>query len=802
MNRQTFLFILLLIIFLDLPRGGVDQELEKNLRVLDQYRATLKAGQNELLNSEYFLGYGNLTGLQLSYNDNVIGRNILEWPFREYSPELPWQETEEYSIIPNSVSDKVRGFWGSQPVANDGPAYMLNILSEIYGEFEIPLSLSQLEPIGMVLPPYLKDYYNSYRQARYEEDKQRYEEDPEHNLPPQELPESPDKAGNVTTYTLGQWRLNIQPLGAVYPELDPRRLGLKVHNDTTLVHVNVEISDPLKRDRNEFSMFAVYFQNTGALVGVTRSAKFFGTHALPHFAMGKNDFKRAKILVSHLLALSNIDKDVTLDDVTASVERAETQCELVAYVQMHKTAYTRAELQYIDDELTLRQGLPLPADIPLVDVAHALLYSPDCGVVFEKKQLVPFTGIRTEIKLSQLRRVLVGVFLLTLIELYLFMRQAEASRSPSDLSNVSTICIALLSGYDLIVAVLMMLIMWISDLYLICACNTVLNILLFYVFELRYLATIQGSQSNESGVSWWQIFRGSRSNSGPRDLEAQAPPNAVPVVDTPVAEGNTVPTTPGTPTVPAVPATPAPTATVTGPSSGNIMSYFAFSIVISFAVTMLILNATQWSVNAVRVFEYWLLLILNSYWLPQFLRNTLKNRSKPILWEFIFGTSFVRLAPLAYLCLDSSNPFRHPRNPVLLFTVFCWISAQILLLYLQSKLGARFWLNSKWLPEQYNYHPLINVKDLVTGFSRDILSNLKVVPEQEIAMYESDCAICMSELKFPVMMTENGNKKPYEALMKEVMVTPCYHSFHTECLEDWMIYKLQCPVCRTALPPI
>ena len=158
-------------------------------------------------------------------------------------------------------------------------------------------------------------------------------------------------------------------------------------------------------------------------------------------------------------------------------------------------------------------------------------------------------------------------------------------------------------------------------------------------------------------------------------------------------------------------------------------------------------------------FEYWLLFILNSYWLPQFLRNTLKNRSKPILWEFIFGTSFVRLAPLAYLCLDSSNPFRHPRNPVLLFTIFCWISAQILLLYLQSKLGARFWLNSKWLPEQYNYHPLINVKDLETGFSRDILSNLKVVPEQEVAMYESDCAICMSELKFPVMMTENGNKK-------------------------------------------
>ncbi|TKY85347.1 hypothetical protein EX895_005509 [Sporisorium graminicola] len=36
----------------------------------------------------------------------------------------------------------------------------------------------------------------------------------------------------------------------------------------------------------------------------------------------------------------------------------------------------------------------------------------------------------------------------------------------------------------------------------------------------------------------------------------------------------------------------------------------------------------------------------------------------------------------------------------------------------------------------------------------------------------------------------------------DVMLAPCQHAFHTECLERWLEIKNECPSCRRALPPI
>ena len=37
---------------------------------------------------------------------------------------------------------------------------------------------------------------------------------------------------------------------------------------------------------------------------------------------------------------------------------------------------------------------------------------------------------------------------------------------------------------------------------------------------------------------------------------------------------------------------------------------------------------------------------------------------------------------------------------------------------------------------------------------------------------------------------------------RQYMITPCRHIFHTACLEGWMRYRLQCPICRDVLPPL
>ncbi|CAD6925534.1 unnamed protein product [Tilletia caries] len=35
----------------------------------------------------------------------------------------------------------------------------------------------------------------------------------------------------------------------------------------------------------------------------------------------------------------------------------------------------------------------------------------------------------------------------------------------------------------------------------------------------------------------------------------------------------------------------------------------------------------------------------------------------------------------------------------------------------------------------------------------------------------------------------------------DIMVAPCHHIFHTECLDRWLQYKSECPSCRMKLPP-
>jgi len=50
----------------------------------------------------------------------------------------------------------------------------------------------------------------------------------------------------------------------------------------------------------------------------------------------------------------------------------------------------------------------------------------------------------------------------------------------------------------------------------------------------------------------------------------------------------------------------------------------------------------------------------------------------------------------------------------------------------------------------------------------------------------------------PVNLAAPNSNRPEKMYME----TPCNHTFHPSCLEEWMNYKRQCPVCRAELPPI
>lgn len=796
MDRQTFMIIMIMMIFIMMPKGPDEATGDKDREVLQLYKDKLVQSKNEQAKAEYYLGYGDLPGLRLSYQDNLDHRNVSDWPFREYSPEHPFSDSQKDTILPDEVTERIKTFWGNNPVEPSGKAYHLNISGDIHGEFEVWKPKQKIVPFPLELPDYLRDYYNYYRREKYEDEKQKYELDPENNSPPEEYDTIVDKVGNITTYNHGLVLVSINSLSDAYPDLNVEQHNLGVEKDTVLVVVEVTLKNHSESDIHRLRMLGVYYQNTGSLAAITNSGKFRGNYALPHFGFTENNFNVTKLLVSRLLDVTNIQKDVTMDDINRSIEKAEGHCELVSYIQFEKTQYTQSQLRYIDLELALPQGLPLPKTIPPLEISNALLYSPDCGILFENKPSAAFVGERVEVTTKKLRNVLICVLLLVLLELKLIMKQTKQCHTPSQLSNVSTICIGMLSFYDLIVMVLSVITLWRKELYLLCTCIGVFSGFLYYLFEVRYLLTISATQANERGTTWWEILRGASPEIHQGPTEGTATGNA-----TVGGTGNT--TTP--PTTTAAEPTQANLPTPQATEESSLFVGYAFTgFMLSCVVAYLILVAAEWRTSVRRVVEYSGVLLINSYWIPQFFRNTLKNRSRTFLWEFVLGTSLVRMIPVLYLCLNASNPFRHARDPYLVYALSCWLLVQILLLYLQSRLGARFWVNDRWLPEQYNYHPVMLISDLESGFASDILANMKPHSAgSNVSICEVDCAICMSSLSIPVLATaDTKDKRSYEQMMKEVLVTPCHHIFHASCLENWMIYKLQCPVCRCALPPV
>ena len=140
--------------------------------------------------------------------------------------------------------------------------------------------------------------------------------------------------------------------------------------------------------------------------------------------------------------------------------------------------------------------------------------------------------------------------------------------------------------------------------------------------------------------------------------------------------------------------------------------------------------------------------------------------------------------PIVYVFTYSSNIFRHHRDPRFVVFLSLWLLFQLSIMYSQDILGARWFLPQHSIPEGYIYFKPVSLAHLAK--------------HEGASKHTADCAICMSEV--PVYIEEA--EETHNIDQHSYMVTPCDHIFHTDCLENWMGYKLQCPVCRTPLPPI
>eukprot|EP00439_Symbiodinium_sp_Y106_P067400 s2085_g11.t1 len=165
-------------------------------------------------------------------------------------------------------------------------------------------------------------------------------------------------------------------------------------------------------------------------------------------------------------------------------------------------------------------------------------------------------------------------------------------------------------------------------------------------------------------------------------------------------------------------------------------------------------------------------LLLQFYWVPQIAWDAWQGTRASLKTSFISGISASRLLLPLYLWGCPKSIFSgeiYPRLPGAPSLRWCLLlvglqAIQVGVLLLQRRLGARWFIPWVCMPWAYNYNRFAAVDP------------------------GSECVICMADLN-----PEGGQHH---------VVTPCNHTFHRACLEQWMDVKMECPTCRAALPPI
>lgn len=233
------------------------------------------------------------------------------------------------------------------------------------------------------------------------------------------------------------------------------------------------------------------------------------------------------------------------------------------------------------------------------------------------------------------------------------------------------------------------------------------------------------------------------------------------------------------------------------------------------------LNATSWPPSPRRFYFTLLALLSLSMWLPQIHRNAIRNCRRALRRDFVLGQSLLRLLPFAYFYGYGPNVLFAAVDLRDLAVLAVWVWIQVLVLASQEVLGPRWFVRGAWVPPAYDYHPLLR-EDEEGGGNMPVGATSSQPPTKSAAGGEGlvdrenssssnsrtfDCAICMQEFEVPVLGTDaqsDGVGGSAELMFKRraYMVTPCRHIFHAGCLEGWMKYRLQCPVCREQLPPM
>ncbi|KAB5563257.1 hypothetical protein GE09DRAFT_1111618 [Coniochaeta sp. 2T2.1] len=304
-----------------------------------------------------------------------------------------------------------------------------------------------------------------------------------------------------------------------------------------------------------------------------------------------------------------------------------------------------------------------------------------------------------------------------------------------------------------------------------------------------------------------------------------------------------------TPLNTAVPSSrPTPTTTVTYPPEERttFSSISGRFILIGLLILFVSIAAISWPAPIRAFYCDLLAFVYFSLWVPQIYRNIIRNSRRAYSWRFMIGQSVLRAAPIAYFYLREDNILFAKTDPIAFAVLAGWLWTQLWILAFQDVLGPRYLIPKSWVPEAWDYHPILREDNLeagglpiglVLGADEDEPGSPSVTRRASVSegnkstrkerdrdrgkdrkdgkgddrphIHEIDCAICRETLEVPVVpagadpdAVGAGGSVSATLARRTYMVTPCRHIFHSACLEGWLRFRLQCPICREELPPL
>lgn len=528
-------------------------------------------------------------------------------------------------------------------------------------------------------------------------------------------------------------------------------------------------------------------------------------------------------------------------------------CEFILYLQQlplelssspllfTSSAASADMMQAIENELRFPNGAPI-SQSPRMTMS-AIIYSPDCGFLLQSRgpsnrslgKRPHLQGWKLESQLRLANHYLNVFALICAAQILVLIRQMKEASTPSTVSRISFYTIAMMGLGDGFACMSLTVGIFVDAAFLTVITSAFLALMCGSFFGMKFLMdiwTVQAPErrdrqrqtvsttatSNTQDPTNVQMPTSSRTRPRPDTLP---PPvtarraintGAFPVIITPDQDLDAA-------EMEDEQINQAQAQTTTGSTRREAGALHTRFYLLLLAIIFLSLHATSWPRMMKSAYYHSLAFIYFSFWTPQIYRNIMRNCRKALTWEFVIGQSILRLIPCIYFYTVADNILSVEPDSRAKYAYMGWVWLQVWALFSQAVLGPRFFVPAHWLPSAYDYHPVLREDDLEDGSKMPLgFSEASGNMQEGTSSTDGhskdkhkktfDCAICMQNIEVPIVPSGSSTTNDAAATIggvlgrRNYMVTPCRHIFHSQCLEEWMRFRLQCPICRDALVPI